>query len=185
MALDVWTFNGDASAFYRRAGFVPSHERLWAATEAVAVEDAEGSRTSARVPNVIDVRLVVNAPANNAELNALFSASWPQHVADDVGPVLALSLSYICAYRGDRLVGFVNIAWNGREHAFLLDPTVHPDFRRRGIGTRLVEKAVAVARERGVEWLHVDYVAALEPFYRRCGFRSTSAGVMRIAGDTR
>jgi ribosomal protein S18 acetylase RimI-like enzyme len=29
IALDVWTFNEDARAFFRRHGFVPYNERLW------------------------------------------------------------------------------------------------------------------------------------------------------------
>jgi diamine N-acetyltransferase len=29
LALDVWTFNEDARAFFRRHGFTPYNERLW------------------------------------------------------------------------------------------------------------------------------------------------------------
>jgi ribosomal protein S18 acetylase RimI-like enzyme len=29
LALDVWTFNEDARAFFRRQGFIPYNERLW------------------------------------------------------------------------------------------------------------------------------------------------------------
>ena len=29
IALDVWTFNEDARAFFRRHGFTPYNERLW------------------------------------------------------------------------------------------------------------------------------------------------------------
>ena len=38
------------------------------------------------------------------------------------------SLGWICARQGDgSLIGFVNVAWDGGDHAFLLDPKVPPD----------------------------------------------------------
>ena len=44
--------------------------------------------------------------------------------------MLARSLTYVAAYDtvggGEQLVGFVNVAWDGGIHAFLLDTTVHP-----------------------------------------------------------
>ncbi len=130
----------------------------------------------------MDVRVAVNPPIDGEKLNVLFLAAWPGHERRDFDPVLRRSLAYVCAFDGEHLVGFVNVAWDGGAHAFLLDPTVHPDFRRRGIGAELVSKAASVARERGVEWLHVDYEQSLDDFYRRCGFRPTCAGVIRLAG---
>jgi len=41
-------------------------------------------------------------------------------------------------------------------------------------------EAVRVARERGAEWLHVDFEPHLEGFYRACGFRPTEAGLIRL-----
>lgn len=77
-------------------------------------------------------------------------------------------------------MGFVNVAWDGGAHAFLLDPTVLPSHRRRGIGTALVQKAVEEARRAGAQWAHVDYEAALQGFYGGCGFRETRAGLMML-----
>ncbi len=110
-------------------------------------------------PNEIIYR--VGPPVGNEELNELFDAAWPGHSWRSFGPVLDRSLGYVCAYHEQRLVGFVNLAWDGGAHAFLLDTTVHPGLRRRGIGRRLVREAAAVARERGVEWLHVDFKPSL------------------------
>jgi hypothetical protein len=31
-----------------------------------------------------------------------------------------------------------------------------------------------------MEWLHVDYEAQLAPFYQRCDFRETAAGLIRL-----
>ncbi len=123
----------------------------------------------------------VSPAVDNKDLNAVFAAAWPDHTWRDFGPVLSHSLAYVCAYAGETLVGFVNLAWDGRTHAFLLDPTVHPDWQRRGIGRELVQRATAVAREQGVDWLHVDYEPHLDGFYRSCGFQSTPAGLIRLS----
>ena len=119
-------------------------------------------------------------PLESDELNDLFIAAWDHHERRDFGPVLRRSLIYVCAYRGPSLVGFVNVAWDGGAHAFLLDTTVHPELRGRGVGRRLVLMAAEEAKVRGVQWLHVDFEPQLRHFYFRCGFRATEAGLMRL-----
>ena len=119
-------------------------------------------------------------PVTNEALNSLFTASWPDHIPSDFQQALNHSLSYICAYQDERLVGFVNLAWDGGIHAFLLDTTVHPDVRRRGIGVQLVREAVVIAQARGIEWVHVDFEPHLRAFYERCGFRPTEAGLIHL-----
>ena len=96
-------------------------------------------------------------PLTNDELNALHNASWEDHMWIDFEPVLSRSLAFVCAYHENRLIGFVNLAWDGGKHSFLLDTLVHPEFRQRGIGRELVRRAVAEAGERGLKWVHVDF----------------------------
>jgi GNAT superfamily N-acetyltransferase len=131
-------------------------------------------------PQGIPVHYCISPEVSNDELNALLAASWPDHTSRDLQPVLRHSLAYVCAYAQDALVGFVNLAWDGGLHAFLLDTTVHPDWRRRGIGRQLVRCAAAVARDQGLHWLHVDYEPHLDAFYRGCGFQHTLAGLIRL-----
>lgn len=121
-----------------------------------------------------------DAQPDNGELNALFAAAWQDHTPRDFRPVFARSLAWVVARSKGRLVGYVNVAWDGGDHAFLLDPTVHPDFQRRGIGTTLLHRAAEAARVRGAGWLHVDFEGRLEPFYRKAGYQGTSAGLLRL-----
>jgi GNAT superfamily N-acetyltransferase len=116
----------------------------------------------------------------NAEMNDLWRAAWNDPAPRDFAPVLERSLAHIGAYEGERLVGFVNVAWDGGIHAFLLDTCVHPDFRGEGVGKRLVKEAERLARERGAHWLHVDFEPHLKTFYAACGFRPTMAGLIRL-----
>lgn len=114
------------------------------------------------------------------QLAPLWLAAWGAPLRPGYAETLRRSLCHATAAVDNRLVGFVKIAWDGGVHAFLLDTTVHPDFRRRGIATALVRLVTDVARARGAEWLHVDYEPHLDEFYRRCGFAPTKAGLMRL-----
>ncbi len=129
-----------------------------------------------------DLQYLLNVPVTNLQLNDLFASSWSGHRWKDFEPVLEHSLGYICAFRGGELVGFVNLAWDGGVHAFVLDTTVHPVFRRRGVGRRLVELAVDVARKQRIEWVHVDFEPDLRSFYEACGFHRTDAGLLHLVG---
>lgn len=127
-----------------------------------------------------DVRFDAWPVVSDDALNELFFAAWNDGFRRAFEPVHERSLVYLCAYSGERLVGYVNVAWDGGIHAFLLNPTVHPDVQRQGIGSELVRRAIAIARMRGVTWMHVDFEPALTEFYRRCGFESTAAGLMNL-----
>lgn len=79
------------------------------------------------------------------------------------------------------LIGFVNVAWDGADHAFVLNTKVARAYQRRGIATELVAVAVRNARTAGCEWLHVDFTDDLIPFYfGACGFRPTTAGLIYL-----
>ena len=91
------------------------------------------------------------------------------------------SVGWVCAHRQGELVGFVNVAWDGGVHAFLVDTVVAAGARGQGIGATLVAAAVTGAREAGCQWLHVDYEPHLTPFYvEACGFQPTAAGLVAL-----
>ncbi|WP_242905158.1 GNAT family N-acetyltransferase [Actinomadura terrae] len=119
----------------------------------------------------------------NASLNALHAEGFDHPVLDiDWRAQLHRhSLGWVCARDGADLVGFVNVAWDGGVHAFILDTLVRAEHRRRGIGTALVAAAVAGARDARCEWLHVDFDDDMRAFYfDACGFRPTEAGLIPL-----
>jgi ribosomal protein S18 acetylase RimI-like enzyme len=120
-----------------------------------------------------------SAELSHEALAELLRVSWPGGVAARFD--LDWSLCWASAHVGERLIGFVNVVGDGGAHAFILDTTVHPDFRRHGIGLELVRCAAEEARDRGAEYLHVDFAREHAGFYRRCGFRPTAAGLLRLA----
>ncbi|MEU5090829.1 GNAT family N-acetyltransferase [Streptomyces sp. NPDC021356] len=95
--------------------------------------------------------------------------------------LLRHSLGWVCARREGCLIGFVNVAWDGGDHAFVLDTVVAREHRSHGVGAELVATAARQARAAGCAWLHVDYEPDLRRFYlESCGFRETAAGLLAL-----
>jgi GNAT superfamily N-acetyltransferase len=120
---------------------------------------------------------------DNAALNALHAEGFGHRVLEDDwwAQVNQHSLGWVCVREGRDLVGFVNVAWDGGVHAFVLDTLVTARVRGQGAGTRLVAIATENARAAGCEWLHVDFEDDLRPFYfGSCGFRPTNAGLIAL-----
>jgi GNAT superfamily N-acetyltransferase len=120
----------------------------------------------------------------NPELNALHADGFDHRVLDDdwEAQLAGHSLGWVSARDGETLVGFVNVAWDGGVHAFILDTLVATSARRHGIGAKLVAAAAENARAAGCEWLHVDfeddYLARF--YFDGCGFQPTKAGLIRL-----
>lgn len=119
----------------------------------------------------------------NVEVNALHAEGFNHQPLEDdwKTQVHDHSLGWVCARDRGELVGFVNVAWDGAIHAFILDTLVTTRIRRRGAGTQLIAVAVTEARAAGCEWLHVDFEDHLRTFYfDACGFRPTNAGLIAL-----
>jgi len=126
------------------------------------------------------IEIVTDPFPGDDAMHALWLAAWDDAGPESFQPLLKRSLGHVGAYDSARLIGFVNVAWDGGVHAFILDTCVDRAYRRQGIALRLVERASELARQRGAEWLHVDFEPHLEGFYRQCGFAPTAAGLMRL-----
>ncbi len=118
----------------------------------------------------------------DAEMVGLVRAHGGRAVQGWWDQIRAHSLGWVTARTADdAVIGFVNVAWDGGDHAFLLDTKTDNVFQHKGIGTRLVEVAARHAKAAGCEWLHVDFDPDLEPFYLdACGFRPTNAGLIHL-----
>jgi ribosomal protein S18 acetylase RimI-like enzyme len=120
---------------------------------------------------------------DNVALERLHAEGFghPPAVHDWRAQLTEHSLGWVCAHDGDELVGFVNVAWDGAVHAFVLDTLVAPRLRRHGIGTELIAHAAREARAAHCEWLHVDFDDHLRAFYvDGCGFTPTPAGLIAL-----
>lgn len=144
-------------------------------------------RGESRCPATYDAAMTITyewrGDFDNTDLNALHAEAFGhgQTLTDRHAQVHRHSLGWVCARKADRLVGFVNVAWDGGAHAFILDTMVAQDLRKTGGGTELVAAAARGARSANCEWLHVDFEEHLRPFYfDACGFRPTDAGLIAL-----
>jgi len=139
------------------------------------------------VPQQIEYRW--RGPLTDAEMVALVAAHGGRAAVGWWDQVRPYSLGWVTArVPNGGLVGFVNVAWDGGDHAFLLDTKVTRAYQRRGIATALVASAARHAKIAGCEWLHVDFEEHVAPFYfDACGFRPTPAGLIHLLtqGDDR
>jgi GNAT superfamily N-acetyltransferase len=98
----------------------------------------------------------------------------------------------LMAYAAAEPVGFAVTFCNfstflGRPGLYLEDLFVMPDWRSRGIGTRLFKRAAQLAVERGcgrLEWAVLDWNEPAIAFYKKMGARAMDEWtVYRLAGD--
>lgn len=134
----------------------------------------------------MDMTLELRGPVDDAVLSALHARAF-ESPSEAVTPwserLTRHSLTWVTASDpAGELVGFVNVIGDGGVHAVLLDTVVDPAHQGQGIGRALVAAAADAARDHGCEWLHVDFEADRSRFYLdACGFRTTAAGLMRLA----
>lgn len=127
-----------------------------------------------------DIRIAIDPFPTDAALRRLWQVAWGDDGPASFQPIVQRSLAHLGAYDGALLVGFVNVAWDGGIHAFILDTCVDPAYQRQGIALALLAQAAEAAKARGAVWLHVDFEPRLEALYRQAGFVHTAAGLMRL-----
>ena len=129
------------------------------------------------------MRFEWRAPFDNAAVNALHAEGFDHAVLDIDwrNQVERHSLGWVCAFEGESLIGFVNVAWDGGVHAFVIDTVVARDRRHGSVGHGLLEVAERESGVAGCEWLHVDFEEELRDFYfGACGFAPTPAGLIAL-----
>ena len=122
----------------------------------------------------------------NAEVNRLHAEAFETRVYSDdewdwIDLLAKHSMGWVVARDDRRLVGFVNVVWDGLTHAWVQDTMVADTDRNRGIGTQMIGIVRSECERSGCEWLHVDFDDHLGKFYlQSCGFTPTSAGLIRL-----
>ena len=99
-------------------------------------------------------------------------AGWNQTIDD-----WRLLLSFephgcFVAVQEGQVIGTVTTTRYGRAMAWIGMMLVHPDHRRRGIGTRLMRRALDHLQECGVDCIRLDATPAGQPVYEKLGFVS-------------
>jgi [ribosomal protein S18]-alanine N-acetyltransferase len=99
------------------------------------------------VPVVIGPMTLADVEAAHEIERLSFATPWPAHAFEQElrGNRLA---RYLAAHAGDELVGFAGL-WMMVDDAHVTTLSVHPDWRRRGVGRRLLLEMAELARAIG------------------------------------
>jgi ribosomal protein S18 acetylase RimI-like enzyme len=131
----------------------------------------------------MDVSYFWRGEFSNEAVNQLHAEAFHHRIFNDDwwAQVNRHSLGWVCARQHEELIGFVNVAWDGALHAFILDTMVASNCRRLGIATHMLAVCAREARNARCEWLHVDFGDELRPLYfDRAGFTPTNAGLVKL-----
>ena len=124
--------------------------------------------------------ILISPDFDNDELTNLFNESWPEGTLRDFSITHQHSLAYLIASEDKKIIGYLNIPHDGAYHAFIVDLTVHPNFRRRGVALLLLDHAVTVCRNKKYHWAHLDFKEELSPLYEKAGFQLSTAGLLNL-----
>ena len=122
-----------------------------------------------------------NGPVEAPELNDLFRTNhWEVDPVEKLAAALTNSWGWVTARTADgRLVGFVQVISDGIRHAYILKMVVHPEFRRRGIGSRVMKELMALLNDHGMLPTLVA-TPGNEGFYAHFGFRPECRGMKAL-----
>ena len=141
------------------------------------MRDGYGVDTSDQMHARVEIRETPDV-APEALLELFRYAAWVRHsTRESAEAALAQTSLLLTAWHGDRCVAMLRVLSDGMYRALIEDVIVHPDYRGRGYGRRLIEAALTHPRVREVEgaFLFTD----LPAFYERFGFRRVATGMTR------
>jgi ribosomal protein S18 acetylase RimI-like enzyme len=94
--------------------------------------------------------------------------------------VIQGSHCFVIATRQGRIVGMGRTISDRASDAYIQDLTVHPEYRGRGIGTRMVQELVGRLLSDGLGWIGLVAEAGTWDFYRRIGFADMPGSILML-----
>ncbi len=101
------------------------------------------------------------------------TAGWWSEKNDNIDFLAELvnnSDLFVAAYDGNSLIGMGRSISDGVSDAYIQDVTVLPDYRRRGIGGRIIRTLVKNLLERGIKWIGLIGEPGTRHFYEELDF---------------
>lgn len=97
---------------------------------------------------------------------------WNEMPLQIVESSLKRNLYSVCAYSDNVIIGTARVVGDGGLCFYIQDVMVHPDFQKKGIGTRLIEHIMEFLKQNACYNSYVGLMAArgVEDFYTRFGF---------------
>ena len=129
--------------------------------------------------NYIPMEIKRDAPIEPKEIEDLReTVGWERSEGTYEEIINRLYTYYTVRNEHDRLVGYMSVLSDGRSNSFLLDLVVHPHYQKKGLGIRIVTRAIADMKAAGIQCVHVTFNEKLESFYSKCGFHIFRGGII-------
>jgi len=93
-----------------------------------------------------------------------------QLTAHELEQALQSSWYVVCAYDGDKLVGFGRLVSDGIVHAMIYDMIVDPAYQGQGVGTQILKRLVEYCRAAHIRDIQLFCARGKRPFYEKNGF---------------
>lgn len=109
----------------------------------------------------------VPATISSAEAAELYvEAGWMETPDREVvETMLRGTFAVSAAYHQGRLIGFMRSFSDGVSDAYMLDLVVRREYRRRGVGRKILEHLADYLKSRGIDWILCIGAPGTELFY--------------------
>ncbi len=85
--------------------------------------------------------------------------------------------------RKNKLVGYLRLLTDHAYMFYILDVMVDPDYRKLGIGKKMLEITVEQCKKQGFIKIFLTAIPGSEPFYEKFGFKESMSPVLTIRGE--
>ena len=85
--------------------------------------------------------------------------------------------------KNNRLVGYLRLLTDHAYMFYILDVMVDPDYRKAGIGKKMLEITVDECKKNGFIKIFLTAIPGSEPFYEKFGFKEGMSPVLTIRGE--
>lgn len=125
---------------------------------------------------IFDPEIVIRLVANETELNQMFYVRWLV-LRKPLGMALGTEQDQyekgsfqLVAVFGDRIIGSARLRKESENLGIISFVAVLPEFRDRGVGTKLMEKLIEKAQQENLQIVKLKSRITAISFYKKIGF---------------
>ena len=121
-------------------------------------------------------KIILNGEVEAFEIEVLRAEVGWDNTENQCQRALERAHSHYTVRHEGKLIAYLSVVSDGVADALLVDLMVHPDFRRKGIGTSLIRQAILDLKDI-VQCVHVIFNPEEESIYRDNGFCILKGGI--------
>ena len=126
----------------------------------------------------VKYQILRDRPVSQKEIESLRLAVGWDKMEGKYQQILKNVYTYYTVHVKDELVGFISVLSDGVADALLFDLMVHPDHRKKGVGSELVKTAVRDLKSEEIKFIQTVFCKKDEPFFEKIGFDILCAGII-------